>query len=264
VAEDKDKPRDELEREVSELRGRIAALEQAEATRKSAEQQLRRQSAVLSGINRILRQALTLDWVAEIADTCLAVAQELTGSKFGFIGELNGTGRFDTIAISNPGWDACKMPHSDATRAIKNMEIRGLDRMVLKEGRSRIVNDPGSHPDRVGTPRGHPQITCFLGVPLKRGRRTIGMFGLANKSSGYDLSDQEAVEALSDPFVHALLHKRAENEVRAFQEHFKRMAEDRNAELVAARERLRQALAEREQAEESLRRRLHTEGGPNQ
>ena len=97
---------------------------------------------MLNGINKVFRETLRCETDEEVARTCLAVAEELTGSKFGTIGELNKEGLMDTIAISNPGWDACKMPHSEATRHIKNMEIRGIDRSTLREGKSRIVNSP--------------------------------------------------------------------------------------------------------------------------
>jgi PAS domain S-box-containing protein len=140
--------------------------------RKQAEEQILRQSAVLEAINEVFQETLVCESDEEVARTCLAVAEKLTGSKFGFIGEVNQVGRFDTIAISNPGWDACKMPDSEAARLIKGMEIRGIDRSVIREEKSRIVNDPASHPDRVGTPEGHPSITCFLGVPLKQAGRT--------------------------------------------------------------------------------------------
>jgi transcriptional regulator with GAF, ATPase, and Fis domain len=178
--------------------------------RKQKEEEILRQSAKLNAINEVFQEALTCESEAEVAQTCLSVAEKLTGSKFGFIGELNKAGLFDTIAISNPGWDVCKMPDSDATRLIKNMKIRGVDRSTLREGKSRIVNDPVSHPDHVVIPEGHPQITCFLGVPLKQGGKTIGMIGLANKEHSYDLMDQDAIETLSIPFIEALMRKRAE------------------------------------------------------
>jgi hypothetical protein len=39
----------------------------------------------------------------QMGRVCLKVAEKLTGSMFGFIGELNSRGLFDTIALSNPG-----------------------------------------------------------------------------------------------------------------------------------------------------------------
>jgi PAS domain S-box-containing protein len=181
--------------------------------RKRKQDQIVRQSAVIEGINRVLQEALTCETDAEVACTCLNVAEGLTDSKFGFIGEVNKAGLFDTIAISNPGWSACKMPGSEATRLIEGMEIRGIWSRVLKDEESQIVNDPLLHPDRVGTPKGHPAVSCFLGVPLKEGGRTIGIIGLANKDSGYEESDREAIKSLSVAFVQALMRKRAEKKI---------------------------------------------------
>jgi len=182
--------------------------------RKRAEEQLIRQRAVLGVINKVLREALICDTDADMARACVEAAEELTASKFGFIGEINEAGRFDTIALTDPGWGACRVPRSSAARLIKDMEIRGLWGKVVKDENPLIVNDPASHPDRVGTPEGHPPLTSFLGVPLKRGNKTIGMIGLANKESGYDAADQEDIEALSVAFVEALSRKRAEETIK--------------------------------------------------
>jgi PAS domain S-box-containing protein len=181
--------------------------------RKRAEEKILRQSAIVGAINDVLRETLRCDTDEEVAQTCLTVAQDLTGSKFGWIGEINQAGRHDTIALSDPGWDACRMPRSNAAVMIRNMEIRGIWGAAIKEGRSLIVNDPAAHPDRVGTPSGHPPLTSFLGVPLKHEGKTIGMIALANKESGYDLADQEAIETLSVALVEALRRKRADERI---------------------------------------------------
>jgi len=218
VAMQKAVPPDEEEQELfREVAGDIAlALRglRLEEDRESAEERIHGQAAVLKAINDVFQRSLTCETPEEISETCLAVAEELTGSKFGFLGELSGAGLFDTLAISNPGWKACEMSQDEARRSIVNMPLRGVDRATLREGRPRIVNEPESHPDRVGTPEGHPPITCFLGVPLKQAGKTIGMIGLANRPSGYDAADQEAVERLAVAFVEALMRKRAEEEVR--------------------------------------------------
>ena len=193
---------------------------------KRAEEQILKQSAVLDAINRVFRETLTCETEEEVARMSLAVAEELTGSKFGFIGEVNEAGRFDTIALSDPGWEACIVPKTKAAVMIKDMEIRGIWGRVLKNGKSLIVNDPASHPARVGTPEGHPPLTSFLGVPLKRAGRTIGMIGLANKELGYTSADKQAVEALSVAFVEALTRKRAEETLRESEEKFRSLFEN--------------------------------------
>lgn len=177
--------------------------------RKQAEAASHRQRALLAVLSRLYREALLSASPEKASEALLAEAERLTGSKMGFVGELNQAGRFDTFSISTGAWEACQMPEPTAWATPRDMEVRGLWGKVLEEGRSLIVNDPTSHPERVGTPKGHPRLTSFLGVPLRREGKTIGMIGLANKESGYDLSDQQDVEALALAFAEALEHQRA-------------------------------------------------------
>jgi signal transduction histidine kinase len=181
--------------------------------RKQAESQLQRQSALLHAINAIFREALTCDSVEEVAQKGLVVAQELTGSKFGLIGELNPAGRLDVLALTDPGWAVCQVPNPKLL--LRNMEIHGIYGSAIRQGRPVISNDPASHPDRVGVPEGHPALTCFLGVPLMQDGRAIGLIGLANKKGGYDEADQRDVEALSVALLEALKRKRAEEDLRS-------------------------------------------------
>ena len=77
--------------------------------RKLVEEKTLHQQAVLTSINRIFREALTTDSEEELGRVCLSIAEELTGSKFGFIGEIGPDGLLHDIAISDPGWDLCTM-----------------------------------------------------------------------------------------------------------------------------------------------------------
>ena len=207
-----------------DLEQRVEELEEETSKRKMAEEHARRQGRVLGAVNNLLQETLTCETEKDVARTCLNVAQELTDSKFGFIGEVNPAGRFDTIALSNPGWDACELPGSKAATLITDMEIRGIWGGVIEQGRSLIVNDPASHPARVGIPEGHPALNSFLGVPLKHGGRTIGMIALGNRASGYSSSDQKDIESLSIVFVEALYRKRAEKALRHSEEQFRTLS----------------------------------------
>jgi signal transduction histidine kinase len=123
---------------------------------------------------------------------------------------VNDKGRVDTIAVSDPGWEACSMPKPDAIALLQNLEIRGIRGKIVKEQQSLIFNDPTADPDWIEPPAGHPKVTSFLGVPLKRQGRTTGIIGLANKPGGYTITDREDIELLSVAFVEALLRKRNE------------------------------------------------------
>ncbi len=248
---DEDKTKEQLMDELVKLRQRVTELEQWE--QKRAEARFQRQGVVLEAINKVLLETLTCETDEEVAQTCLAVVEELTSSKFGFIGEVNEAGRFDTIALSNPGWDACKISESNAVVMIKDMEIRGVWGRALKDGKSLIVNAPSSHPDSVGIPEGHPQLTAFLGVPLKYAGKTIGMIAVANKESGYNQNDREAVEALSVSFVEALMRKRNDEELTKYREHLEELVDERTTQLRTTNEQLQREITERKRAEDRLK-----------
>ena len=203
----------------------ITERKKAEEELKLREKKLQQQNSISQGINKVFREAILCKNPEEVALACLSVAEELTGSKFGFIGEVNQRGCFDTIALSDPGWEECQMPESNAAEMISDMEIRGIWGRVIKDGKSLIVNDPGSHPDSVGTPGNHPVVSKFLGVPLKQADRCIGMIALANKKSGYSSDDQESIEALSVAFTEALHRKRSEAALGESEEKYRSLVE---------------------------------------
>jgi PAS domain S-box-containing protein len=180
--------------------------------RKEAERLIQRQSDILAGINRIFRQALICETEEDLGRTCLAVLEDLTGAQLGLIYDLNPEGRLAPIAISNPGWAACKMAGTSEVRLHRHLHVRGLYRSVVEEGKSLIANEPASHPDSIGVPEGHPPLTEFLGVPLKYGDKVMGVICLGNKAGGFDPADQEKVETLSVAIVEALMRLRAEKQ----------------------------------------------------
>ncbi len=184
----------------------------------SDRQRILAQSAVLEAINAIIQESLISETDEEVAQICLAKAQEITGSKFGLVGEVNQDGRFDALAFSQSGRDACAMPRSDAARVIKNMKSMGVWGAVLNDGCSQIVNDVATHAEGVGTPEGHPRVTALLGVPLKDAGKAVGMIALGNKKPGYDQADIEQIESLSLTFVEAMNRRRTQAESERLQQ----------------------------------------------
>jgi PAS domain S-box-containing protein len=210
----------------NELRDRIVALGTEITERKITERTLLRQKALLSGIATILREALTRQTEEELGKVCLRVAEGITESRFGFIGEIKGQ-HLEDIAISNPGWDACaKLDPHGYRKPPGKFELHGIYGRVLLDGKSSFTNDPTHHPDRAGLPLGHPPLESFLGVPLIHEGSTIGMIALANRPGGYTSSEQESVETLAPVIVEAFMRKRAEQALRESEERFHRLFED--------------------------------------
>ncbi len=182
--------------------------------RRYAETQILKQNMLLEAINKLLQKAFSNEPDSKIAATCLYLAESLTDSQFGFIGEINEAGRLDVLSLSDPGWEACTIPKTRAPVLLKDMRIRGLWAEPIKDGKPHLVNNPQSVPDRSGTPAGHPEIRNLLTVPLKHSDRVFGVMSLANKDDGYDREDQKAVEALATAFVEVLNRKRAEEAIK--------------------------------------------------
>lgn len=175
---------------------------------KNVDDKFDRKEVLSRAITQVESRSASCKKEEDIWQAALSAAEALSRSKYGFIGELNSIGLFDTRALSDPGWSACRLPGSEATISIKDMDIRGVDRSTMREGKSRIVNGDeaiNSHPDHVERPKEHPPLNAFLGVPLEQHGKVIGMIGLANKEGGYAAADQQAVESLGKTIVKTIM-----------------------------------------------------------
>jgi PAS domain S-box-containing protein len=180
-----------------------------------AEHKAMRQSKVIESINRIFREAVSTDPEESLGGICLAAAEEITGSKFGFIGEINEDGRLDAIAISNPGFEAWRMPVGSGHRMVpKSFEVHGVYGRVLLDGKSLYTNEPTSHADGIGILPGRPPLEAFLGVPLNRNGKTTGIIAVGNRPGGYTDDQLEDLEALAPAVVEAFSRKCAEEALR--------------------------------------------------
>jgi len=181
---------------------------------RQTETQFLKQNMLLDGINRLLQKVFTGETDTDLAAFCLRLAEELTNSRFGFIGDLNEQDRLDPLAVSDPGREDCRIPKPGARSLLADMPIRGLWSESIRLGRSQIINEPSSHAARAGTPAGHPEISNLLTVPLRYGQKTSGVIALANKPGGYDGDDQRAIEALGTAYGEALNRKRTEEDLK--------------------------------------------------
>ncbi|MFQ5523121.1 MAG: GAF domain-containing protein [Acidimicrobiia bacterium] len=100
---------------------------------------------------------------------------------------------------------------------------RGVLGTVVRERRTILLDDVTTHPDFQGFPPGHPEMTSFLGVPIRAGETVFGNLYLADKPEGFTEDDASMVEAL------AVIAGSAVNTAR-LRERLKSMAvvEDRN------------------------------------
>ncbi|KUK65412.1 MAG: GAF sensor signal transduction histidine kinase [Desulfotomaculum sp. 46_80] len=190
--------------------------------RKKTEEKILFKNAMVEGINRILQESLTCANEQELGKTCLNVAQEITGSQIGLIGEIDQDGFLKKVAFSDPEWFSCRMPEEAGHgKPPEDIKIRGVYKKMLLEGRSFFTNIPVFHPESIGFPEGHPSMKAFLGAPLTYNGKTIGMISLANREGGYRKEDVETLEAMAHSIVQVIMRLRAEVALKKSEERYR-------------------------------------------
>jgi len=197
----------------------ITERKRVEAALRANEEVIARQRAVVEGVARIFREALTCRTEEELGASCLAVAREVTQSPSGFIGEIDTVRRRLTlVARGSPGARgaeaACECgPAREEPEARVSLPLRGLCRRVVVRRASAFTSDlaslPGAEAWAAGTPQG-----AFVGVPLRLAGRVVGLIGLGGRGGGYRPDQVGAVEALAPAIVQAFVSKRAEEALR--------------------------------------------------
>ncbi|MFX0133157.1 MAG: PAS domain S-box protein [Candidatus Hodarchaeota archaeon] len=221
--------------------------------RKIAEERLSRKNELLNAINQVFQEAIICQTDEEIANTCLKVALELTGSEIGFIGEIIRSNQFNFIAINAPGWELRQPSIILGEKMVEFMKSAGFLDKILKNKRSYIISEPSIDPYTSELPDKHPSLTSFLGIPIIQGNNVIGMIGLANKRLGYDITDQREMESLSVAFIEALMRKRAEREAKQHHERLEEMMQESITQLKISQKELKKKTIEHIRTDQELK-----------
>lgn len=210
---------------------------------KKTEEKILFKNAMVEGINRILQESLTCENGQELGKTCLEVAQDITGSQYGFIGIIDHDGFLNNMVISDPGWSSCRMPEGTGHgKQPKDLKIHVPYGKALLDERPFFTNTPALHPDIAGIPEGHPPLKAFLGAPLTYQGKTIGMIGLANREGGYREGDAQTLEAIAYSIVQVIMRLRAEVALKESEERYRNLAKRlREVDLRQSEERFYKA-----------------------
>ncbi|WP_017720849.1 PAS domain S-box protein [Kamptonema formosum] len=173
--------------------------------RKQADEALQRSNQLLRVISAAQSQFIASADPRILFDGLLDSLLSLTGSEYGFIGEIlyaaDGTPYVESAhmkmrgrpylkihAITNIAWneEIQKLYEGNAGGGMEFHNLKTLFGAVIATGAPVIANTPDTDPRRGGLPEGHPPIRTFLGLPLYMDKQLIGMVGVANRPSGYD------------------------------------------------------------------------------
>ncbi|MCP4598393.1 diguanylate cyclase [Neptuniibacter sp.] len=165
------------------------------------EEKVELRTAELAKRNQILStiDSLREDFIKETAALALfpellESLKSLTDSEYGFIGEVQydqtGSKYLKVYAISNLSWneETNRLYESFFDNGIEFKKLDNLFGRAITHGNTVISNDPVNDDRSSGLPKGHPELTSFIGIPVFFGERLVGEIGLANRNGGYDES----------------------------------------------------------------------------
>ena len=110
-------------------------------------------------------------------------ACKLVDARYGALGVVDDHGRLTDLATS--GVD--ESTHEAVGRL---PEFKGMLGVLLTDPKPLRLRDLSEHPLAQGFPPGHPEMTSFLGVPI-RGKEAVGSLYLADKQSGDEFSEED-------------------------------------------------------------------------
>jgi signal transduction histidine kinase len=110
-------------------------------------------------------------------------ACKLVDARYGALGVMDDHGQLTDLATS--GVD--ESTHDAVGRL---PEFTGILGVLLRDPKPVRLRDVSEHPLAQGFPPGHPEMSSFLGVPI-RGKEAIGSLYLADKQSGDQFTEED-------------------------------------------------------------------------
>lgn len=180
----------------------------------------------LSGITDTLLQYINSGDSRTSLPILLDHMLELTGSKYGFIGEIlydeQNKPYIKTHAITHIAWNHQTSVYYK-TYVDKRIEFRNLESLfgrTLTTLELIMPNDPPNDSRGGGIPHEHAAMNSYIGIPFFKNEQILGMVGFANNPNGYnlDLVDQLkpiliTASSVIENFRQEQDRKRAHNEV---------------------------------------------------
>ena len=190
--------------ETGAVTGTVGVIEDI-SERKRIERELLEKTDLLSTVTQALNAYLDVGEWAAASRQLLAFAIQKTQSEYGFLGVVLESHVLRVLAHDGVVWDA-KLNRELYEERVNQFDARGyydvepdhnlLSEIILK-GQTIITNSPSNEPHTGGVPDGHPAMRALLGVPIFRGKETVGLIAVANRPGGYTGHQLRHLEAMS-------------------------------------------------------------------
>ncbi|GMR02800.1 MAG: hypothetical protein BMS9Abin20_1150 [Acidimicrobiia bacterium] len=125
-----------------------------------------------------------------LLEATIGAAIELTGARFGALGVVNEHGRL--VDFHHKG-----LSSQDAHMIGDPPVGRGILGDIMRHGVVVRTPDIVDHAGYTGIPENHPEMSSFLGVPVKVGDRVFGNLYITEKPGGFDEQDEVMAKALA-------------------------------------------------------------------
>ena len=184
--------------------------------RQAAEAKLARQHGLLQAISLAQAMFIASSGPRAAFEALLKELMALTQSEFGIVGQVqraaDGHPYLRVHAMTDISWDAESKAlydlHAEEGMVFDNMH--SLVGAALASGEPVLSNDVGHDERSAGTPRGHPPLRTYLGIPIHAAGELVAMVGLANRIEGYAPADVEFLQPLLNTVGQLEMARRAE------------------------------------------------------
>ncbi|MBI3812035.1 MAG: EAL domain-containing protein [Nitrospirae bacterium] len=173
--------------------------------RKRSEKALQAKTGQLQAITDAMTAFLQSGNWQKASALLLRTAISQTESEYGFVGAVVEGPVLRILAHEGINWGVT-VNREFYEKAVKTYQEKGflefanfnnLFGRVITGGKAVIANDPAIDPRSGGLPGGHPPLRHFLGVPIFKETKVVGMIGVANRPGGYTSDEQDKIEILT-------------------------------------------------------------------
>ncbi|SFT84288.1 His Kinase A (phospho-acceptor) domain-containing protein [Algoriphagus locisalis] len=169
---------------------------------------LERSNSLLSNIVEVQKLFLAQEYEAKPYQLLLTNILGVIEAEIGFIGEvafdLNNKQVLKIHAatdISTAGPEAFKLYDKYVKNDFLFRHFDNLFGACITESKVILENNPPQNPHTKGIKiPGHPHIDNFLGIPILKGDKVVGLIGLGNKKGGFCESDIQELEPFASTY----------------------------------------------------------------